>query len=97
MFGTFLGRKPEAAASSSSTSSSTSTSTSSSSSSSSASAGAAAASPAKAASTSLKQTRRRLSVVSDNRLIEGISTIGAVDGEGAPHLGRAGEACVVKS
>lgn len=35
----------------------------------------------KASKTSLRGTRRRLSVVSDNKLIEGIATIGAIDVE----------------
>lgn len=41
----------------------------------------AAAAAVKASKNSLRGTRRRLSVVSDNKLIEGIATIGAVDVE----------------
>jgi serine/threonine protein phosphatase PrpC len=46
-----------------------------------ASATAASAASVKASKNSLRGTRRRLSVVSDNKLIEGIATIGAVDSE----------------
>lgn len=50
------------------------------------------ASGAKAAKNSLCGARRRLSVVSDNKLIEGIATLGAVDVEDT--TGRAGDSIV---
>jgi len=55
---------------------------------------AAGAGAAKAVKSSLRGARRRLSVVSDNKLIEGIATIGAVESEET--LARAPET-VVKS
>src|SRR4051794_26019695 len=57
-----------------------------------ASAGAGASSSAvtaKASKNSLRGTRRRLSVVSDNKLIEGIATLGTVDHEETlSHMGE---------